>query len=186
MPGVNKHCRYLFMPELPGAARCCRDTPAGAGGGTRCPSADTALRGNWGRTCPSPAFTLVCPRVQSVCKGFPTPILFPSAAALTLGQFLTSSSSPHLQPLLARCELHTLVSVVLPQDPSPGRAVPSARPEPPQPRCPRCASWGGGGRAGTQPGPACRCLPQPTAATRRLRLAQRREHAPGLVNCASH
>lgn len=174
------------MPELPGAAETPRQGLEAARGARVLTQHFVGTGAGPARVPPSPS-SVPSSLGFRVSGDFPTPILFPSAAALTLGQFLTSSSSsPHLQPLLARCELHTLVSVVLPQDPSPGRAVPSARPEPPQPRCPRCASRGGGGRAGTQPGPACRCLPQPTAATRRLRLAQRREHAPGLVNCASH
>lgn len=101
LPGVNKHCRYLFMPEPPGAAETPRQGLEAARGAQVLTQRFCA---NWGRTCPSPAFTLICPqllRVRSVCKGYPTPILSPSAAALTLGEFLTSSSSPHSPPAAA-------------------------------------------------------------------------------------
>lgn len=104
LPGVNKHCRYLFMLEPPGAAGAAGQGLEGHGGWRRhaVPGADTALRAERGRTGPSPAPTLA----GSQLAGFrvsPSPLLLPSAAALTSGQSVTSSSSscPHSPPAAA-------------------------------------------------------------------------------------
>lgn len=168
-------CSCWSLPALPGQGL------AGHRGWRRhaVPGADTALCAKRGRTGPGPAPTLAGSRlagVQGVRKGSPSPLPLPSAAALTSGQCVTSSC-PHSPPA-AWLALRSAPRC-FPTHPSP--AVPS----PQRGSEPSVCQQGGGGSAGTQPGPACRCLPEPTSAAR---LAQRRQRAPGnpgLGNCAS-